>query len=161
VSRPSELWKSLSADRKLSAAGAFWQDEGAFAEQAEAVALITQRIKFRAKSLVKMPVVRKAQHLATLGGLSEALAARLLVSHHLEQQRPMMGRFLDLLGLAHQNGLIEEDSPESPPSDRLRTAATTLAAEHPREDVALYFSTLLWQDPETWADLVDVPERAL
>ena len=28
----------------------------------------------------------------------------------------------------------------------------------PAEDVALYLSTLLWQDPETWGGLNDVPE---
>lgn len=159
--RPSQLWKSLPPDRKLAASGAFWQDEGAMAEQGEAIALIAQRIKFRAKSVMTLSPDSKARHLAALGAPSEAVAARLLVSYHLERQRPMMGRFLDLLGIAHEDGLIRAEDPEAPPVDRLREAARALVAEHPREDVSLYFSTLLWQDPETWGELANVPERTI
>jgi hypothetical protein len=50
--RPSLLWKRLSTERKLQAAESFWRDEHAAAEQAEAVMLIAQRIKFRAKSVL-------------------------------------------------------------------------------------------------------------
>ena len=31
-------------------------------------------------------------------------------------------------------------------------------AAHPAEDVALYLSTLVWQDPETWGTLAELPE---
>ena len=104
ITRPSQLWKSLPAERKLQAAEAFWRRAEAGLEQAEAVATIAQRIKFRAKSVVAMPIDRKARHLATLPGVSELVAARLLVAYHLVHQRPMMGAFLDALGIAHDNG---------------------------------------------------------
>ena len=42
--RPSQLWKQLQADRKTMAAEAFWRDENAITERAEAMALIAQRI---------------------------------------------------------------------------------------------------------------------
>jgi len=157
---PSRLWKTLAPERKLAAATAFWQDEGAVVEQAEAVAVIAQRIKFRTKSVIGMPADRKARHLATLAGPSEAVAARLLVSYHLAAQRPLMGRFLDLLGIAHDNGLIEEEEVATPEAGKLRAAAKALAGEFPAADVSLYFSTLLWQDADTWGELLDVPERA-
>ena len=48
IARPSQLWKQLSAERRTQAAEAFWRDEHARAEQAEAIAMIAQRIKFRA-----------------------------------------------------------------------------------------------------------------
>src|SRR5678815_1449658 len=51
IPRPSLLWKRLSSERKLLAADAFWQDENAAAEQAEAVVTIAQRIKFRTRSV--------------------------------------------------------------------------------------------------------------
>ncbi len=155
---PLELWKSLSPERKLVAAAAFWQDDGALAEQAEAVTLIAQRIKFRPKSVLSMSADRKARRLAALAGLSEAVAARLLVSYHLEQQRPLMSRFLDLLEIPHEDGLISEEEFAAPSADQLRVAAQTLAAEYPPEDVALYFSTLRWQDPETWGELAELRE---
>src|SRR5262245_61693601 len=91
IARPSQLWKSLSPERKLQAAEAFWTEEEAGLEQAEAIALIAQKIKFRAKSVVAMPTEKKARHLASFPGVSELVAARLLVSYHLAHQRAMMG----------------------------------------------------------------------
>ena len=66
IPRPSQLWKQLSPERKLLAAEAFWRDENAAVEQADAVATIAQRIKFRAKSVMTMPVDKKARQLVHL-----------------------------------------------------------------------------------------------
>jgi hypothetical protein len=159
--RPSVLWKRLSPERKLQAAEAFWADREAATEQAEAVMLIAQRIKFRAKSVIAMPRERKAKHLVGLGTVSEVLAARLLVAYHLAHRRPMMGAFLDALGISHDNGLIADEELKPPPAERLQEAARTIAAAHPAEDVALYLSTLVWQDPDTWAGLAEAPELSL
>ena len=162
VPRPSALWKTLTPERKQQAAEAFWRDENAAAEQAEAIAAIAMRIKFRVKSAQALPVEKKARHLVALGNLSEMIAARLLVAFHLAHRRPMMATFLDALGIAHDNGLIASEDLAAPASDKLAEAARTLAASYPAEDVALYLSTLVWQDPETWGALTEVPEsRAL
>jgi hypothetical protein len=158
IPRPSQLWKQLSAERKLQAADAFWQDENAALEQAEVVATIAQRIKFRPKSVLTMPRDKKARHLVSLGAVSELVAARLLVAYHLAQQRPMMGSFLDALGIRHEEGLIADDDVQPADADRLRAAASTLAASYPAQDVALYLSTLVWQDPDTWGGLTEAPE---
>lgn len=156
--RPSQLWKQLSPERKQSAAEAFWRDENAGMEHAEAIAHIAQRIKFRAKSVVALPVEKKARHLLSIPNLSELVAARLLVVYHLDQQRPLMGSFLDALGIAHENGLISDEEMEPPSEERLREAAKAIAATHPADDVALYLTTLVWQDFDTWGALADAPE---
>jgi hypothetical protein len=161
IPRPSHLWKQLSPERKLQAAEAFWRDENAAVEQAEAVATIAQRIKFRAKSVISMPAEKKARHLATLPGISELVAARLLVAYHLAQQRPMMGSFLDALGIKHDAGLIEDEDVQAPTPEALKNAAKTLAASYPAEAVSLYLSTLIWQDPETWGALAEAPETTV
>ena len=140
------------------AAEAFWRDENAVVEQADALAAIAHRIRFRLKSVHAMPPGKKVQHLLALPSVSDAVAARLLVSYHLEHQRPMMGRFLDALGIAHEDGLIADESLTAPPPDRLRAAADALASSSPPEDVSLYLSTLLWQDPETWGALAGLPQ---
>lgn len=151
--RPAKLWRTLPPDLRVAAATAFWSDDQAGLEQAEGVALIARQIKFRPKSVLALPVEKKAKHLATMGQVSDLLAARLLVSYHLQHQRPMMGRFLDLLGIPHEDGIITEEQPPKPSAEKLDEAAATLAAEYPKADVARYFWTLLWQDPETWSDL--------
>ena len=92
---------------------------------------------------------RKARHLATLANLPDALAARALIVYHLAEQRPMMGAFLDALGIAHENGVIQEDDVK-PDAAKLAPAAAAIAQQFPAADVSLYLNTLLCQDPETW-----------
>jgi hypothetical protein len=149
----------MAADRRRQAAEAFWRDENGAAEQAQAITAIAQHLKFRAKSVAVLPAARKIQYLLALTVVPETVASRLLVSYHFEHQRPIMGAFLDALGVAHQNGMLAEDSviPEDP--DKIRAAAKTLAGSFPPEDVSLYLSTLWWQDPN-WGVLADVPETS-
>jgi hypothetical protein len=158
IPRPSQLWKQLDPDRKRQAADAFWRDESAANEQAEAIGLIAQRIKFRLKSVITMPVEKKSQYVLSMPAVSEMLAARLLVAYHLAHQRPMMGAFLDALGISHEDGIIAEEDVKPPAADALKSAASSLAASYPAGDVSLYLSTLVWQDPDTWGALAELPE---
>ncbi|MEQ1757093.1 MAG: hypothetical protein ABL986_02160 [Vicinamibacterales bacterium] len=152
------MWKQLSAERRQQAAEAFWRDEHAGAEQAEVVAAIAQRIKFRPKSVIALPVEKRAHYLTTLLGVSEMVAARLLVAYHLEYQRPMMGSFLDALKIEHDNGLIADDELQAPPPETLAAAAEHLANTYPSDDVKVYLTTLIWQDPDTWGALSETPQ---
>ena len=70
-----------------------------------------------------------------------------MVAYHLERQRPMMSAFLDKLGIAHENGLISEETLPTPEAAKLKTAAAELGKEFPEEDVALYFATLVCAGP--------------
>ena len=64
--------------------------------------------------------------------------------------------FLDSLGIAHEEGLISEENVTKPAADGLRTAAAELSSRFPPDDVTLYFSTLVSQDPDTWGGLADL-----
>ena len=158
IPRPSQLWKHLDPEKRRLAAEAFWRDDNAENEQAEAIGLIAQRIKFRLKSVITMPVEKKSQQLLSMPAVSEMMAARLLVAYHLAHQRAMMGAFLDALGIAHEQGIIAEDEVKPPSPDALQQAAKVIAASYPAEDVSLYLSTLVWQDPDTWGPLAEVLE---
>jgi hypothetical protein len=122
------------------------------------VLLISQQKKFRPKTVVALDEDRKARHLASLASLPEGLAARALVVYHLAEQRPMMGAFLDALGIAHENGLIQDEG-VTPDPQKISAAAAKIAQEFPAENVSLYLNTLLCQDPGTWSALADVPQR--
>jgi hypothetical protein len=154
--RPSRLWKKMSAERRMAAAELFWADEQSTDQQVEAVAALAAHMKFRTKSVVALPLEKKAKYLATLPTVSDTVAARALVNYHLERQRPMMAAFLDSLGIAHEDGLISEENVAKPESDKLKAAAGELASKFPQEDVSLYFGTLVSQDPDTWGALADV-----
>jgi hypothetical protein len=146
----------MTLDERQRAARAFWADDEATDDQLQAALLIAQQKKFRAKTVVGLDVDRKARHLATLGSLPDSLAARALIVYHLAEQRPMMGAFLDALGIAHENGLIQDEGVK-PDADKIGPAVAHLAQQFPVGDVRLYLTTLMAQDPETWAPL----EKAL
>ena len=148
----------MAAERRADAAHLFWSDEQSAEQQVEACASIATHMKFRAKTVLGLPVDKKANYLVRLPTVSDAVAARALVNYHLERQRPMMAAFLDALGVAHENGLISEETAVKPESEKLRAAVAQIAAQFPAEDVALYFSTLVSQDPETWGELADLPQ---
>ena len=151
----SRLWKQMASRQRIEAAGAFWRDEQATDDQTQAVLLIAQQRKFRPKTVVSLDVDRKARHLATLSNLPGAIIARALVAYHLAQHRPMMGAFLDALGFAHENGVIQEDG-VTPDAAKLGPAVARIAQQCPAADVSLYLNTLRCQDPETWGGLRDV-----
>jgi hypothetical protein len=156
--RPSKIWRRMSAERRTAAAELFWADEQSAEQQVEACATIATHMKFRAKSALNLPLEKKARYLVTLPNVSDAVAARALVNYHLGQQRPMMGEFLDALGVSHEEGLIKDETVVKPESDKLRAAVEQIAAKYPAEDVTLYFSTLVSQDPETWGELAELPQ---
>ncbi len=152
---PARLWKQMTLPQRQHAALAFWNDEEATDDQVQAALLIAQRKKFRPKSVISLDLDRKAKHLASLGIVPEQIAARALIAYHLTEQRPLMAAFLDALGIKHENGLIQEEELKPDP-EKIGPAATAIKTQFPAEDVQLYFSTLLSQDPETWGSLRDL-----
>jgi hypothetical protein len=154
---PSRLWKRMPPALRQQAARAFWMDDEAIDDQVQAVLLIAQQKKFRPKFVMSLDVDRKARHLASLGVLPDAVAARVLIVYHLAEQRPMMGTFLDALGINHEEGLIQDDEVKPDP-EKVGPAAAQIAGQFPPDHVSLYLNTLLCQDPETWGVLEGLPE---
>jgi hypothetical protein len=159
--RPSRIWKRLSSERRSDAANLFWSDEQSAEQQVEACASIATQMKFRAKTVLNLPLEKKTSYLVRLPNVTDAVAARALVNYHLERQRPMMGAFLDAIGIAHEDGLIKEETVVKPQSERLRAAVEELSGKFPADEVALYFATLVSQDPDTWGELADLPQTAV
>ena len=148
----------MTPEQRLLAARAFWRDEQSAEDQVQAVLLISQHRKFRPKSVVSLDEERKARHLASLPSLPDGVAGRVLIAYHLAEQRPMMGAFLDALGIAHEDGLIQDEGVEPDPA-KILEAAAQIAQQFAAENVSLYLNTLLWQDSATWSALERVPER--
>jgi len=153
--RPSKIWRRMPLERRLDAAGLFWDDEHSADQQMEAVSAIATQMKFRPRSVVALAPEKRAKYLAQLPAISDTIAARALVNYHLERQRPMMSAFLDLLGIPHENGLISDENVAKPEAAKVQQAAKDLAGKFPPDDVSLYLTTLVSQDPETWEPLVD------
>ena len=151
------LWKRMTFEQRHRAASAFWRDETIAADQAQAVQLIAKHVKFRPKTIAGLTIEGKARHLASVPTLPDDIAARLLVLYHLAERRPMMGAFLDALGIAHDNGLIQEGNVTPDPA-KLGPAVAALATAYPAADVSIYLNTLLCHDPRTWGALQGLPD---
>lgn len=110
-----QVWLSLSRERREAAAQAFWEDER-LSRPARLSALgpwLTAH-GMRAAYLEQLPRARRAQVMAG-GGLPEETAKEVLTSYHLRRQRPLLSRFLDELGLPHEDGLIKDGVQPTPP----------------------------------------------
>jgi hypothetical protein len=153
--RPSKIWRRMPLERRLDAAGLFWDDEHSADQQMEAVSAIATQMKFRPRSVIALAPEKRAKYLAQLPAITDTIAARALVNYHLERQRPMMSAFLDLLGIQHENGLISDENVTKPEAAKVQQAAKDLAGKFPPDDVSLYLTTLVSQDPETWEPLVE------
>ena len=147
----------MTAEQRRRAGAALWAAKDAASEQAQVALVVAKHLKFRPKTVMGLDADRKARYLASVPELPEEVAARLLVLYHLAEQRPMMGAFLDALGIAHDDGMIRDETPTPDPAKR-PAAVAAIAGAYPAADVALYLRTLLCQDPETWRGLLDVPE---
>lgn len=147
----------MSPTQRLDAARAFWSADDAADDQVQAALLISREKKFRPKTVFGLDRERKTKHLASLPNLPDTVAGRVLVVYHLAERRPMMGAFLDALGIEHENGLIKDDK-VAPKADAVASAATALAERFPPAEVSLYLNTLLCQDPDTWGALRGVPQ---
>lgn len=159
--RPAKLWKDLPPEVRVAAAEAFWRDDSSpdvQMQQVEATLAIANRLKFRPKSVIALPVERRAKALAQVGEVSDAVATRALIAYHFAHQRPLMGAFLDALGVAHDDGLIQAEKLDAPPAERIRSAVAAVSQSFPAADVTRYLKTLAALDGETWANVdVDIP----
>ena len=141
ITRASQLWKLMTEGQRRQAAEAFWAEGEAGAEHAEVIGLLSRRLNFRVKSVLALPIEKRASFTA---------AGRLLVTFHLTHQRAMMGTFLDALGISHDNGLIADDAAPAMDEAKLPEAVAALRTQYPAEDVDLYLHTLRLQDHKTW-----------
>lgn len=154
--RPAQLWKKMPPEKRLIAADAFWKDEHGLDQQVQVIVTLARRLNFRPKSIQTLPHERRVKMLAGLPDVSEAVASRALIGYHLAAERPMMGAFLDAVGIEHDNGLITAEEVPAPPADKVAAGVAAIKAAFPEESVTLYLQTLRLLDGETWAALNDL-----
>ena len=144
----------MTPENRLAAAEAFWRDDESEAgmQHAEAVVSIARRLNFRPKSVQALPVERRAKHLAHLPEISDGIATRALIAYHFSARRDLMSAFLDALGIAHENGLIQDESVTPPSRDKLVEAISHVRRTFAPADVNLYLQTLAALDGDTWAE---------
>ena len=102
---------------------------------------VAEARKLRPVFLERQP--RAQRHAGMLAALSrpsmELVAGNLLRSWLVKKQKAMLVDFLDVLGLTHEEGAVE-DLPSSMDDAKLHAAVDGLLAKHPPEAVAVYLN---------------------
>jgi hypothetical protein len=154
----ARLWKRLTTEERQTAALAFWK-EPPQELLSSALGLVVRARRLRPQVARALPHETLARILATVHDPSESIAAGLLVALHLSARRPLLACFLDAVGLAHEDGLLKDETEPVAPVGREAALAghQALLAAHPQDQVRVYLNTLWLQDPERWALLAEPP----
>jgi hypothetical protein len=88
----------------------------------------------------------------------EDAGASLLRGWLMKSQKPMLVDFLNALGLAHKDGVVD-DFPEALDDAKLKTAVGALLAKYPREIVILYLNAFGNMNEAGWANLNEMLEK--
>ena len=151
----NRLWKALSIEEKNLAAAELVKDPTPLI-RASVIAVVAEARKMRPIAARKLPPEVHAKIVATVRDPGEILASSLLVALHLGPRRAMLVKFLDALGLPHEDGVLKDESTTPIALDDLKKACDALASEPPSA-VRTYLNTLWLQDGERWANAKDVP----
>lgn len=156
----TRLWKHLPPEERLAAATAFFAEPPPELAGTAVGALVKAR-HLRPQAARALAPDAQARILATVLDPGEPLAQGLLVSLHLAHRRPLLGAFLDALGLPHEDGVLkEEDGPAEPASAEKVQAAVAALASFPAGEVRTYLNTLWLQDPDRWGALEAVSQAS-
>ena len=124
------------------------------------LAAVAEARKVRSVFLERQPrTQRHATMLATLSKPSlEPVTANLLRTWLLKKHNPLLVDFLDSLGIAHKEGVVE-DLPATMEDAKLGGAVDALLAKHPQEVVAVYLNAFNEMNEVEWPNLKSMLEN--
>ena len=115
---------------------------------------VAEARKLRPVFLERQP--RAQQHAMMLTTLArpalEAVTGNLIRTWLLKKHKQMLVDFLDALGIAHQEGVVEE-LPETMDEAKVRPAVEALLAKYPPEAVAVYLHAFAGMNETEWPAL--------
>jgi len=155
---PSRLWTELDPETRRLAAETIYEVEDD-SSRLEADMAIAAALRYRPQAVRKLPASKRVGYLLRAVRPDDSLAGSLLLALHLGHRAPMLGSFLDRLGIEHEDGAIRVEKLEPPSAERLAAAVDGLYEQFPPADVDLYLSALIALDPHTWANLPATIER--
>ncbi len=134
--RALQVWGALMGRERKAAGEALLRSHPDVRETL--VELIAHHLKYRPPTVRKLSDEKVAGHMMRVSPESHALAAELILTHFRYNHRAMVTEFLDAAGIAHTDGVVEdEDDNELSPEDFV-LGAHTISEKFNDRDVALY-----------------------
>ena len=152
------LWRALTPSEREAALQSLTDDQETRPQLIQFAMSLPRFRAFRPKAVARLTDAELVSAVASSTQLSPEFVRTALVAMHLPGRAPMLGAFLEALGIPHEGGLITEGSTVAVPegSDRMEGAIATLAKEFPRREVTIYLLSLVAMDPVTWKPLAAV-----
>ncbi|WP_148205183.1 hypothetical protein [Candidatus Methylacidiphilum infernorum] len=117
--------------------------------------MVSKGIGMRQSKLLEMPKTQRHSLCKKLLShpRSETMSFYLLSHWLIETQSPMLCRWLDILGIVHDEKGVVEDVPDEPDLETLRKAVDRLFEEFPNEYVSIYLQGFYEMEGVRWKSL--------
>lgn len=151
--RSYQVFAAMSPERSVALMRGLAEQSPAMFRQAVDAAAVATRT--RPVYLRKQPFEKRAEAVrrALARVAANEIAGELLAVYFLECRKPLLIEWLDELGIAHEDGTLEEDEPAQPPKDRLRKAVDTYRASDDDPDRELLLRAFAAQQAIDWPAL--------
>ncbi len=149
-----QVFARMSPERATELLGRI--QEQAPAVYTQAVAAASAVMKARPRFVMSLPAGKRAQmvrrSLARVA--ASALAEEVLAAYFLESRKELLTEWLDLLGIEHEEGTLQQDQPDCPAQDVLAKAVETFRAAGPDDaDRPLLLEAFAAQSAVDWPAL--------
>lgn len=126
--------------------------ESAPAIFAQSVHAASAALKSRPAFMLKQPFAKQvaAVRRALSRVATNPIADETLAVYFLEVQKGLLVEWLDAVGLAHEDGALEEDEPEQPEETKLRETVATFRAQDEDPDRELLLRAFAAQNSIDW-----------
>jgi hypothetical protein len=122
---------------------------------AQALAAAAAALRARPVYISRQPIDKQSTSIRrALSRVSASpIAEGLLAVYFLECKKELLLEWLDLIGIEHDDGSLEEDDPKQPPKAKLAEAAQTFRAADDDPDRELLIAAFAAQGSIEWPDL--------
>ncbi len=119
---------------------------------AESVRAASAALKTRPAFLLKQPLSKQVNSLrrALSRVASNAVADETLAIYFLEVRRELLTEWLDVAGIAHEDGALKEDAPAQPAEEELRTSVASFRDAETDDDRELLLRAFAAQGAIAW-----------
>jgi hypothetical protein len=122
---------------------------------AQALGAACVALKARPVYLRRQPFEKRAEAIrrALARVTADPVASEVLAAYFLECRKELLVEWLDLVGIAHKEGVLETDAPPPPTDAKLRKASKTFLAADDDPDRRLLLRAFAAQDAIEWPTL--------